>query len=153
SIASRLAGLARADMRLVQVASVIGEWFDLATLAHLTRRSEAAVVDALSRLREQHLIRENPDRSGFKFWHAVTRDVLYEQLLLPDRKALHRRIAQRGMANTALGSAPPASLIAYHLEKAGEAAEAAAHYATAAVCAAALWAFDEAFAHAERAFV
>ncbi|MDO8542611.1 MAG: LuxR C-terminal-related transcriptional regulator [Opitutaceae bacterium] len=152
AVRSRLGGLAREDMRLLQLASVIGEWFDLATLAFLGRRSENAVLQALGRFRDQQLLRESTDRREFKFWHALTRDALYEQLLLPDRKALHRRVAQHWMSAPAKAEAPPASAIAYHLEKAGEEADAARYYAVAAERAAALCAFDEAFAHGERAF-
>ncbi len=152
AVRSRLTGLSREDLRLLQLASVIGEGFDRATLAYLGRRTEGAVAEALARLRDHQLIRETSDGSEFRFWHALTRDALYEQLLLPDRKALHRRIAQRWIAGADGESSHQPSGIAYHLENAGEKADAAPYYAAAAERAAALGAFDEAFAHGERAF-
>lgn len=150
AVRGRLTGLSREDLRLLQLASVIGDEFDLDTLAYLTRRGNTGVIETLARLSGQQLVRSGPDCNAFRFWHTLTREVLYEQLLLPDRRALHRRIAQRWHAEVA--GSHQSSDLGYHLEKAGEEADAARHYTAAAERAAALGAFDEAFAHGERAF-
>jgi hypothetical protein len=117
ALRARFVSLERSELRLLQFASVIGERFDTAMLAHLSRRTETAVREALIGLCEKNLVRSNAPEADFRFWHALTRDALYDQLVVPDRKALHRRVAQRLVATA--DEANPAD-VGYHLEKAGE---------------------------------
>ncbi len=79
----------------IQAASVIGREFTLKLLAEkeeLERRLDQHVQE----LKQVELIQEKslfPDIE-YMFKHAVTKDVIYESLLLNHRKSLHRRIAQ-----------------------------------------------------------
>ncbi|MCH8291957.1 AAA family ATPase [Candidatus Poribacteria bacterium] len=151
ALLSRLPVLSSGDLRLLKLASVVGAQFDVPILAYLGRQSEEDVIECLSRLSALHLIRETSDREGFRFWHALTRDALYGQLLTPDRRALHRRVAQYLLHQKMAQQENYEGTIGYHLESAKEHPEAVHHYIIAAEHAASLGAFAEAFAYGERA--
>ncbi len=148
ALLARLPALSSDDLRLLKLASVVGERFDLLVLIYLARKTETDVLAGLTRLTALHLIRASEEGEEFRFWHALTRGVLYEQILVPDRRALHRRVAQFLLNENETDNN---GTIADHLERAGEAEEAAVHYLLAAEQAESLSAFGAAFAYGERA--
>lgn len=92
------------------------------------------------------LVRDRGDES-VRFRHALMGEVVYDQLLPGDRRALHSRIA-RALAEQP--GAPPAQ-VAYHWDRAGARPEALAASVAAGLQAAEVYAYAEARQHLERA--
>jgi len=94
SILVRLGSLSREDVEVLSAASAIGQTFDLATLAAVTEKSDAAVLAALEACITYQLIEEADRLSGrYTFRHALTREAVYEDIIVPRRQQLHSRIA------------------------------------------------------------
>ena len=92
------------------------------------------------------LVRERDD-GGVCFRHALMTEVVYGELLPPERVRLHRRIAE-ALSESA---ATPASQLAIQWYRAGARADALAASVAAGLEAARVYAFSEARAHLERA--
>ena len=92
------------------------------------------------------LVRE-PDDGGVCFRHALMTEVVYGELLPPERVRLHRRIAE-ALSESA---ATPASQLAIQWYRAGARADALAASVAAGLEATRVYAFSEARAHLERA--
>jgi DNA-binding SARP family transcriptional activator/tetratricopeptide (TPR) repeat protein len=143
--ASRLSESAR---RVAQVAGVVGGTFDVDLLATVMKSDETAVLSALDEMVERNLAREiGRSRFSFAFTHQLVADAFYATLDEPARKRGHAAVAraiERSMPDA------PASLLAFHFDRAEEAAQAVPYYAQAARGAFALFANDEALAAANR---
>ncbi len=97
-IASRLDGLPNEEKRALQDAAVIGRFFWLGALMHLTGADREAARGLLGRLRVKELLvpREPSAFAGdpeFGFRHVLIRDVAYESLPKADRAVKHGRVA------------------------------------------------------------
>jgi predicted ATPase len=117
SVLERVRQLDRGARAILMCASVIGRRFDIGILTATVARSRNDIRAALECACVLQLIQE--DRGGserFLFRHALTRDVLYAELLAIRTRPLHRRIAR------ALEATPDASLenVAYHWWAAGD---------------------------------
>jgi DNA-binding SARP family transcriptional activator len=77
---------------LVGQASVIGHEVDFELLHRVSGRDEEAVARGVEELIRRRLLRSVGDRLDFH--HDRVREVVYEQILLPRRRALHRRVAE-----------------------------------------------------------
>jgi DNA-binding SARP family transcriptional activator len=77
---------------LVGQASVIGRDFDFELLHRVSGRDEEAVARGVEELIRRRLLHSVGDRLDFH--HDRVREVVYEQILLPRRRALHRRVAE-----------------------------------------------------------
>src|SRR5207244_2955603 len=78
-----------------QVAAVIGREFTLRVLERVAERGDGA-LPALDELRGLELIYEKASypELAYMFKHALTHDVAYQSLLVPDRRELHRKLAR-----------------------------------------------------------
>lgn len=115
-VLARFEQLAPEDRRIVLNASVIGRSFDATLLAQITESSNADVAAVLTRTRDLQLVREIREIPGvFTFRHAITREILYRELLAFQSQAIHRAIAE-SLAN--VPDAHPLGL-AYHWSAAG----------------------------------
>ncbi|MGH2498501.1 MAG: ATP-binding protein, partial [Candidatus Limnocylindria bacterium] len=94
AIAARLDELAAEERELLQRASVIGETFEAADVALLAERDAGRVGGALDRL--IHLRYVAAAERGYRFHHALVRDVAYGRLPIADRMRLHARYARDG---------------------------------------------------------
>ena len=127
----RLAELPEATNRLLGVASVLGQEFEVSLLAVVGEEAPGDVLDALDPAVRAHLVLEVPGAPGqYTFTHALVRAVLVEELGTNRRVRLHRA------AGLALEARPGPSVarLAHHF---GEAAvmgetERAVRYAVAA---------------------
>jgi tetratricopeptide (TPR) repeat protein len=63
------------------------------------------------------LLVETPDRHGLRFRHALIREALYDEVVLPRRRALHRRVAEALEATTH----PDPDAVAHHFVQAADA--------------------------------
>jgi len=104
------------EARIVRIACVLGVTFAYRVLLPVSDRPEDVVQASLRTLVRLQLIEEEADGEGrYHFRHALTRDVIYDSLLGPERNRLHERAAE---ALRALPRVTPAEL-ASHLLAAG----------------------------------
>jgi tetratricopeptide (TPR) repeat protein len=93
-IMARVDRLPEAAKELLQTGSVIEREFTYELIKSVSDLEEKELLSSLSVLKESELLFERgiyPD-STFIFKHALTRDVVYDSILLAKRKALHEII-------------------------------------------------------------
>jgi class 3 adenylate cyclase len=79
---------------VLRAAAVLGPQFDYPILLDLTGLPEDVVQAALTACVQQQLIVPG-DRAGvYRFRHALTREAVYEDMILPRRQQLHARAAE-----------------------------------------------------------
>jgi DNA-binding CsgD family transcriptional regulator/tetratricopeptide (TPR) repeat protein len=101
TVRRRLAVLAAPAHVVLPAAAVLGRRFDWTLLAPVTGLDEQAVVFGLRQgLDAQLLVTDDAPgmRAAFRFRHALTRDAVLSELLLPERMELSRR-ALRAVEN------------------------------------------------------
>ena len=116
SVLGRLAGLPEEAADVLRCASVLGRSFDYPLLAAISGRQGNDVQSALRVCMLQQLVEEDPDVDGhYRFRHSLTRESVYEDMLVPQRQDLHAAAAD------ALRSRPdtPAVELCRHLLAAG----------------------------------
>lgn len=148
-VLARLERLAPETRATLAAASVLGARFDYDSLRRLRGSDDGALTAALREAVEEQLLVE-PRGGGpasFAFRHALGREVIYDDLLLPERQQLHL-LAAEALATTA-GSAP--ALVAQHWRAGGDHARAAEAYLAAGNAALSVNASAEAVAHFEAA--
>ncbi|HEV2034221.1 MAG TPA: AAA family ATPase [Candidatus Dormibacteraeota bacterium] len=95
TILHRLERLSREEVLVLSAASVVGRSFDLSTLAAVTGIGEAAVLAALEAAVTHQLLEEEDRNSArYRFRHALTREAVYEDMVVPRRQQLHGRVAE-----------------------------------------------------------
>ena len=92
-IAGRLAQLSAPARSLVGLAAVMGRAFTLDILLAAGNSDEESTVGVLDELWTKRIIRER-GMNGYDFTHDKLREVAYAELSVPQRRLLHRRIAQ-----------------------------------------------------------
>src|SRR5204863_5700513 len=105
---------------LLRAAAVLGRSFGYATLRDMTGTGEREVQAAIEAFVRQQLVEDDPHAKG-RYWfrHALTREAIYDDLILPRRQQLHARAAEILQRANA-----PAAEIAGHLLQAGATEEA-----------------------------
>ena len=144
-IAGRLAQLSASARELAELAAVIGRAFTLALLLEAGHGDEDRAVCSLDELWQKRIVREQGANS-YDFTHDKLREVAYAQLSTPQRRLLHRRIAQALEQGATDDPAANNGQIAAQYERAGMAEQAIPHYQHAAVTAQRLYANDDAIA-------
>jgi len=143
-IAGRLAQLSDHAREMAAAAAVIGRAFDLEVLVRLVG-DEDVVVRALDELWRKRIVREQGP-NAYDFTHDKLRDVAYGETSAPQRRLLHRRVAEALVAVHEKDLDPVSAQIAAHYESAGLLEQAIPHYSRAAVVAQGVYAHDEAMA-------
>jgi predicted ATPase/class 3 adenylate cyclase len=97
-IAARLDGLAPAERRLIQEASVLGKTCTPAALAAVSGLSERHIEPMLAALVAKEVLTvqadpRSPERGQYGFLQDLVRTVAYETLPKKDRKAMHLSVA------------------------------------------------------------
>jgi predicted ATPase len=119
----RSATLPPATRRILTLAAVLGQRFELPLLQELAGLTEDAMLTHIKVLAAtQLLVEESADR--FAFRHALTREAIYAQLLGRERRALHRAVAAAIARLDAPDPARYVEMLAYHAHEAGNWAEA-----------------------------
>lgn len=175
----RLARLAPETLRLLRVAAVIGQRFDLSLLRRASDPSDADIAAAVRDMVAAQLIDESPSLGAdvYVFRHALTREAVLGDMLGRERRELHRRIATaieaevgepdlaaaRAAARSALAASFASELrvrdpgderveeLAYHFDEASDAARAHHYHVRAGIVAARSAAAVRAIRHYERA--
>jgi class 3 adenylate cyclase len=96
AIGARLDELPAAERELLQRVAVVGEAFDVRDGALLAERDPAEVAGLLGRL--AHLRYVHAGDTGFRFHHALVRDVAYGRLPVATRMRLHAKYAREGLS-------------------------------------------------------
>lgn len=94
TVLERLAAFAERERRVVIAAAVIGRAFDADLLAHIGAGSAQEIVAALRSAVRAQLIAEDRRAGSFRFRHALTREIVYRELLVVEGRVLHRQIAE-----------------------------------------------------------
>jgi DNA-binding CsgD family transcriptional regulator/tetratricopeptide (TPR) repeat protein len=128
---------------LLRVVAAAGGRIEYGLLDRLAPDASPALRPAL----DAGILVRDRDDAGVAFRHGLMGEVVYSELLPPERTALHLRIAR------ALADAPaaPVATLAYQWYRAGDREEALRASAAAGVEAARVYAFAEASGHFERA--
>ena len=125
-IRAKLQTLAEDDQRALQYASVEGEEFQSAVLAHLLGVDEVELEERLARLDTVHRLinvvaeEELPDgtlTTRYRFTHALYQDALYTEVVSQRRVRLHRQIGQRLLAHYQDQDKLIAASLAVHFER------------------------------------
>jgi class 3 adenylate cyclase len=117
AVRARVDRLSEDARATVSAAAAIGHRFEFDVLRQVRDIDEATLERHLREFIEQQLVSETASgRDEYAFRHALTREVVYDDLLVRERKRLHRGVAD------ALGAArvTPPALLAHHLLEAGE---------------------------------
>ena len=93
AVRQRAARLSDGAHRLLDLAAVAGQRFDLGLLQRLTAENASSLVDRIMELLAAQLVVEESGER-FRFRHALTREAIYSNLLGVQRTELHRRIAK-----------------------------------------------------------
>jgi class 3 adenylate cyclase len=148
TILHRLERLTREEVAVLSAASVLGRSFDLAALADVTGIDQAAVLSALENCVTFQLLEEDGSHYGrYQFRHALTREAVYEDMVVPRRQQLHARVAEVLAARPDRASVD----LAHHLLLAGKFDEAVVMCVAAAEDAVHARAYQDAAALLERA--
>ncbi|HEX9634980.1 MAG TPA: hypothetical protein VGB34_05780, partial [Candidatus Limnocylindria bacterium] len=144
-IASRLDANRPEDRALLLDASVLGQSFTLEALAAVAGAEPGALRERLDRLMRRELLTveadpRSPERGQYQFVQALVREVAYQNLAKPDRRARHLAAARHieSLGNDELAGVLASHYVAaYHASKAGAEADAVAAQARIALQAAA----------------
>ncbi len=93
AVQQRTDRLSERSRRVLILAAVAGRRFDFALLQQLTQHDEQELLSLLKELIAAQLVIEESEER-FAFRHALTRQAVYTDLLVRERKALHRTIAE-----------------------------------------------------------
>jgi class 3 adenylate cyclase/tetratricopeptide (TPR) repeat protein len=122
---ARLDRLSGRDRRILQQAAVVGAVFwdeVLHQLGETNQISPQEIMQSLKSQMDKGLVSEKskPSFEGtheYHFEHALLRDAAYESVLLKERRALHRRVAEWLLVKGAARILEYVGLVAYHYEK------------------------------------
>jgi DNA-binding CsgD family transcriptional regulator len=119
AVQQRLDHLSPDARNLLSIAAVAGRRFDFVLLQALIHRDETTLIQLVKELLTAQLVVEESE-DVFTFRHVLTRQATYTDLLVRERKALHRSIA--GTMEHLYADALDAHLddLAYHFYAAGE---------------------------------
>ena len=147
-LTARIDRLDEDTRRTLQIASVIGRTFLRSALAALVERPDALDRQLLE-LQRAELVREvtRLPEPEYAFHHTLIHEATYNTILVKERRALHRRMAE---ILTARADAP-ATALAHHWLEGDAPSQALPHLLAAGDTALKLNATAEAIAHFERA--
>jgi DNA-binding winged helix-turn-helix (wHTH) protein/tetratricopeptide (TPR) repeat protein len=153
-VGRRLDALSPECNELLRAGAVIGREFSTGLLERVTGRGGDALLEPIGEaLAAQVLVESRAGWSRYAFGHALTRHTLYEELSVPERVQLHRRVAL-ALEAAADGSDDVLAELAHHFFQAapgGDVEKAIAYSERAAEHAHGLFAYDESARHYERA--
>lgn len=93
-IEGRLERLGKNPRRLLAIAAVIGQEVPFGLWQSVSDASDEQLAEVIGRALEAHLVEETPGGGKLRFVHALVRETLYRELLLPFRQMWHRRVGE-----------------------------------------------------------
>jgi predicted ATPase/DNA-binding SARP family transcriptional activator len=142
-LAGRLMHLSASARELVVLAATIGRAFTLDLLSAVGNADVENTVGALDELWNKRIIREHGTNS-YDFTHDKLREVAYAEISAPQRRMLHRRVAQALEAMNVEDLDPVSGQLASNYERAGMLEQAILYYQRAATVAQRLYANEDA---------
>jgi class 3 adenylate cyclase/tetratricopeptide (TPR) repeat protein len=131
-IARRVDALETLVQFAAKVASVIGQKFPISLLRDIypIEHGKAEIEGYLRTLEQERLLSRDDDET-YKFSHAIVQEVVYDRMLLSQRKMLHEKVALALENNRALDPEAVAPLLAHHWTQAGNEQKAARFFSFA----------------------
>ena len=148
-ILQRLAQISTPARRATEIGAVYGQPFTLSLLLQAGHEEEDSLVSALDELWQKRIIREQAANT-YEFTHDKLREVAYTEVSAPQRRLLHRRVAQALEALYAANLEPVNGQVAVHYDRAGIPEKAIPYYAIAGAAAASVYANEDAIALLKR---
>jgi DNA-binding CsgD family transcriptional regulator len=115
-IDGRLARLPTGARDLFAVAAVIGQEVALELWSIVSGAGDEELAEVVELAQEAHVLDEPPGGTGLRFSHALIREALYEGIVLPRRRAMHRHVGEALAATPA----PDPDAVAHHFQQAGD---------------------------------
>jgi DNA-binding NarL/FixJ family response regulator len=152
-ISGDLADLDHAAREVLRAVAVVGRVTDHGLLCRVADLDDGLIEGAVRQAVDARMLVVDPETDGYQFRHALIGEVVYSELLPPQRARLHSRVADalRERAVGPLTRADRAGELAFHLDRAGE-IEDAFTAMLAAADAAEVVAPGAALQHLERSF-
>jgi DNA-binding CsgD family transcriptional regulator/tetratricopeptide (TPR) repeat protein len=116
-IDARLARLGDDADHVLSIASVIGEVVPLALWAKVCQMTEEALFPLIERATDARVFTASADGLTVHFAHALVREALYQRILPPRRRGIHREIGEALERQT---RTPEFDEVAYHFSQAGD---------------------------------
>jgi DNA-binding CsgD family transcriptional regulator/tetratricopeptide (TPR) repeat protein len=116
-IDARLSRLGDDAEDALAIAAVIGELVPLELWASVCQTTEEALFPLIERATEAHVLDASADGLTVHFSHALIRQAVYQQILPPRRRLLHREIGERLERRSGTTESDE---IAYHFSQAGD---------------------------------
>jgi class 3 adenylate cyclase/tetratricopeptide (TPR) repeat protein len=134
-VAARIDRLDESAKQILEIASVVGREISVSVLDFVTGLPQAELSEAVGHLRRAELLYDvRPfEQRLLAFRHPLIQEVAYRSLLHERRRELHSSVAQAIESLFKERLEERASLLAYHLEQAGETFKAAQQNMRAAV--------------------
>jgi predicted ATPase len=142
-LAGRLQQLSASARAFAELAAIIGREFTLDLLIAVGNTDADGGVRVLDELWHKRIVREH-GADSYDFTHDKLREVAYAEISAPQRRLLHRRVAQALEAMHADGLDPVSGQIASHYERAGMIEQALPYYQRAATEAQRVYANEDA---------
>jgi class 3 adenylate cyclase len=120
TILMRVERLDEEKIQLLGTAAVLGQSFETLLLTAASGQTQKVVEDTLQAAEQQQILEEENQAGRYRFRHALTREVIYEDLPAPKRERLHLKAAEALRARTEV----PTVDVVYHLMAANAFAEA-----------------------------
>jgi tetratricopeptide (TPR) repeat protein len=117
-ILRRVSALKSDQRRILDVASVAGDTFDSELLGAVLNQDSLQVLESLNAISQSNSLVCSVG-NFFRFDHAKSREVLYEEIRLPLRRGYHARIAERIESLNQSPKKLPVSDLTYHYAQAG----------------------------------
>jgi DNA-binding NarL/FixJ family response regulator len=118
AVQQRAGQLSESSRHVLILAAVAGRRFDFGLLQALTKQDEDQLLTLIKELMAAQLVIEESVEQ-FAFRHALTRQAVYADLLVRERKVLHRRIAETMERLYGPSSDDHLADLAYHFYEAG----------------------------------
>jgi adenylate cyclase len=121
-VAARIDRLDESAKKVLEIASVVGREISISILDFVSALAPAELSEAAQHLRQAELLYDVApfERRCLAFRHPLIQEVAYRSLLHDHRRKLHSKVAQAIEALFKDRAEEQASLLAYHLEQAGE---------------------------------
>ena len=134
-LAARIDHLQESAKQVLEIASVVGREISISILDIVTGLTPSELSDATQQLRRSELLYDVPpfEQRLLAFRHPLIQEVAYRSLLHERRREVHSRVAQAIESLFKDQAEERASLLAYHLEQAGENLKAAQQNMRAAI--------------------
>jgi KaiC/GvpD/RAD55 family RecA-like ATPase/tetratricopeptide (TPR) repeat protein len=116
-IIQRIAPLNFKQRRVLDASAVIGEKFNLELLSAVLNQDSLEVLEYLDDIMHVTSVLL-VDNESYRFDHARSREIIYDDISLPLKRGYHARVAQKLEIENA--DRPPLSDLAYHYARAGD---------------------------------